>query len=330
MQITGDLCLNSLGLGVIGLGQIGRIHLYNALHSKDIRFVAVADKEKKSQLLAKKMGAKVVCADYEELLKDSRIDCTVISLPNFLHAEAAISAAEHGKHILIEKPLARNSIEGESILSAVERNGVKLMIGYPLRFSPIFVNIKRELEAGRLGDVQIAVANHISSGPFSHRFEESIPKAVPSWWFDKNLVGGGVLLDIGCHMINLLRWYFGKVSQIQSHLGYRLNMDFEDYAICIMEFQNKTIATLNMGWFARSPQISVNLYGTVNNLSGVSQTRTLLSYVKKILKRTTSSEFRRELEHFVYCAKSDIDPSPSGAEGLEDLRIISAAYNNAF
>lgn len=321
--------MKKVNLGLIGLGHMGKIHLHNCLHLKNAKLTVASDISEKSLLTAKKAGLKHVFKSYEDLLK-ANVDAVVISLPTFLHAEAAIKAAQHGKHILIEKPMARNPSEAKRILSAVKLNGVKLMIGYTARFSPSFKKLKNEIELGTLGDVQIATANHISTGPFFHRTEKSTPKPVPSWWFDKKLTGGGALIDLGCYMINLLRWYFGEVTSIQSRLGHRFNMDFEDHATCVMKFKNGTLATINVGWFAKYHKVQVDLYGTVNHASATHQSPSLLDYAKKIFKRNTSSIFYKELEYFVNCLNSDTTPSPSGEEGLEDLRLISTAYKNTF
>ena len=309
---------------------MGEVHLHNCLHLENARLIAISDVSEKSLFIAKKAGIKRAFKDYNDLLKDPRINAVVISLPTFLHAEAAIKAAEHGKHILVEKPLARNTIEAKRILSAAKQNAVKLMVGYPLRFSPSFINLKNELQMGTLGYVQIAVANHISTGPFFSRGEKSIPKPVPSWWFDEKLTGGGALVDLGCHMINLLKWYFGEVISIQSHLGHRFNLNFEDHATCILKFKNETIATLNVGWFARYHKVQVDLYGTAKHVSAASKSPSLIDYAKKIFKSDTSSGFYKELEYFVNCVSSDVTPIPSGEEGLEDIELISTAYKNTF
>ena len=137
-------------------------------------------------------------------------------------------------------------------------------------------------------------------------------------------------MDLGCHMINLLKWYFGEVISIQSRLGHRFNMDFEDHATCILKFKNGTITTLNVGWFARYHKVQVDLYGTVKHASATSKSPSITDYVKKIFRSDTSSGFYKELEYFVNCVNSDGTPSPSGEEGLEDLKLISTAYKNTF
>lgn len=309
---------------------MGKIHLHNCLYLKNVRLIAVSDVSEKSLLATKKAGVRHVFKDYNDLLKDTTIDAVIISLPTFLHAEAAIKAAEQGKHILLEKPMARNINECKLVLSAANQNAVKLMVGYPLRFSLSFVKLKKEIEHGTLGDVQIATANHISTGPFFYRSGKSIPKPVPSWWFDKKLTGGGALIDLGCHMINLLRWYFGEVASVKSSLGHRFNMDFEDHATCVLKFKNGTIATLNVGWFAEYHKVQVNLYGTVKHVSAASHSPTLVEYVKRVIKKDTSSGFYKGLKYFVNCLISDTKPIPSGEEGLEDIKLITEAYQNTF
>jgi predicted dehydrogenase len=321
--------LKKVNLGLIGLGQVGSKHFHNCLHLENARLIAVSDISKKSLLTAEKAGVKQVFKDYNDLLKDPNIDAVIISLPTFLHAETAIKATEHEKHVLVEKPLARNTSEAKRILLSAKRNGVELMVGYPLRFSSSFVNLKNQLKLGTLGNVQIATANHISNGPFFPRAKESIPRPVPSWWFNKKLTGGGALVDLGCHMINLLRWYFGEAVGIQCHLGHRFNMDFEDHATCILRFSNETIATLNVGWFARYHEVQVDVHGTVGYASAASKSPGLFDYAKRMFKRNTSSPFYKELEYFVNCVSSDVRPSPSGEEGLEDLKLISTAYKSA-
>jgi predicted dehydrogenase len=143
------------------------------------------------------------------------------------------------KHIFLEKPIAKNTTEAKEIISAAQRNSVKLMVGYPLRFDVAFRNIKEKIKSGTLGDVEIAYATYISAGPFFHRAESQAPAPVPEWWFNKELTGGGALIDTDIHIINLLRWYFGEIADIKSHLKYRFNLDFEDSATCIAKFESE-------------------------------------------------------------------------------------------
>ena len=321
--------MNAVRLGLIGLGEMGKKHFINCLHSEQIRLIAVSDLSKKALLLAKKSGIKNVYRDYVQLLENKDVEAVVISLPTFLHREAALKAAEYGKHVMVEKPLARDSTEAEDIVFSARKSGIKLMVGYPIRYDPVFASLKQRLEDGKLGDVQIAVASFISMGPFSPRGEDAVPTPVPSWWFDKNLTGGGALLDLGCHMVNLLRWYFGDIAAVQTYLGHRFNLDFEDYALCYLHFKGGTKATINVGWFARYHRIQVDLYGTVMQGIATSKVSHVSDYLKKLVSVDKSTGFYKELEYFANCVRTDTDPMTSGEDGLQDIKIISEAYKNS-
>ena len=318
-------------LGLIGLGYIGKVHLHNCLHLRSAKLMAVSDVSKKALGVAKRRGVKNAFDDYHKLLNDHNVDAVIIALPTHLHASCAISAAEAGKDVFVEKPLARNVAEGKEIVSIVRRNGVKLMVGYDMRFSSTFRSLKEKMQNGILGEVQIAYGTNIGSGPFFHRAEGGIPRPVPSWWFKKELTGGGALMDLGCHLINLFRWYFGEVTNIKSYLGYRFNMDFEDQATCIAQFASGPIAVINVGWFSQETQVKVELLGTVKHaLTGHAPQNRIIAAMKRLagINSEFYSPFFRELEYFVHCVRHDLQPSPSGNDALKDLETISLAYKN--
>ncbi len=322
--------MKKVNLGLIGLGFIGRVHLRNCLNLNSAMVVAVADISKKALRYAQDLGVKQLFTDYNDLLKQPSIDAVIISLPTYLHAACAITAAEEGKHVFLEKPLARNPKEGEEIISAIRKNGVKFMVGYPLRFSSEFVNLKRRMESGVLGDIQAAYAVNVAAGPFFHRAESTTPRPVPEWWLDKELTGGGVLIDLGCHMINLLRWYFGEVLEIKAYLGYRFNFDFEDHAICIINFKSGTSAVINVGWFSQNTALSIELFGTVTHARAYySPASKAITAIKLILGKTPKFfiPYLKEVSHFINCIKND-QAQLSGEDALKDIETIARAYKN--
>jgi len=325
--------LKKVNLGIIGLGFQGKIHLRNSLHIRDVKVLGVADISEKALNYAKKVGVRNVYNNYEDLLKNRELDAVVISVPNFLHMECAIKAAEAGKDIFLEKPLARNVDEGEKIVSSARKNNVKLMIGFDLRFNPILREIYNKINNGFFGEVQIVEVTNVSGGPFSPRSDKVGPVPVPSWWFEKEVVGGGVLLDLGSHMIDLLSWYFGEVDFLKCFLGYIYNMDAEDTAICVMKFKKGPLATLKVGWFSKDFMQSIQLCGTAKNLfvdiSNSSILKRVLSDFKKKMGLRNFDPYYLELVHFIRCLQKDEDPSPSGEDGLKCLRLISMAYESA-
>jgi predicted dehydrogenase len=323
--------LKKFRLGIIGLGHMGKIHMRNSLKLANASLIAVSDMSKRALKDAKDAGVKKTFENYEQLLEDPEIDAVIIALPTHLHLQCARRAAEERKHIFLEKPIARNVREANEIISAAQRYSMKLMIGYPLRFDPRFRDLKDKFKTGILGDVEIAHAINISSGPFIHRMQDYAPTPVPEWWFNKELTGGGTLIDLGSHMLNLLRWYFGEITDIKSHLGYRFHLDFEDSATCLAKFQTKTLGIISVGWFSQTTSIQVELFGTASHLKTQQRaTNPLLTAVQMLT--TGNSQFfatyMAELQYFMNCLTHNFSPSPTGRDGLKDLEAIALAYKN--
>lgn len=323
--------MKTIGLGIIGLGYVGSTHLRHSLKLANAHVVAVSDLSKKALRKAKDAGVKKTYTNYEELLRDPEVDAVIIALPTHLHAQCVMHAAEAKKHIFLEKPIARNVEEAKEIILASRRNSVKLMVGYPLRFKTDFRALKQQVDSGIFGDIEIAHATYVSCGPFFHRAEGYAPVPVPEWWFNKDLTGGGVLIDLGSHMINLLRWYFGDITDIKSQLGHRFNMDLEDSAICLARFESGTRAMITVGWFAQKNQLDVRFFGTVDHANVQQRLQNPLVTAIQMLTTGRSKFFQphfAELQYFVTCLRKDLPLSPSGEDGLKDLEAISLAYKN--
>jgi predicted dehydrogenase len=323
--------MKTVKLGIIGLGYIGQIHLKHSLKLPDVE-VAVADISEKALSKSKKMGAKKVFTSYEELLKDKDVEAVIIGLPTHLHHKCSIQAAEAGKHIFLEKPIARTSIEAKEIISAAEKASVKLMMGYPMRFNEELCSVKQKMNDGLIGEVENAHAIFVSSGPFFHRADGHSPVAVPEWWWNKELTGGGVLIDLGSHIINLMRFYFGEITNIHSYLGHRFNLDFEDSAMCVAKFDSGTVAAINVGWFSQSYTMKIDFLGSVKSASVQHSPANPIVTAFQMLT-TGKSKFHQphlnELAYFVDCLRNDVSPNSSGYDGLKDILAIEMAYKNS-
>lgn len=326
--------MKKLGVGIIGLGQQGKIHLQNCLRLENVKVLGVADPSRAARTYANKMGVKNCYENYEDLLRSQGIDAVVISLPNFLHLESVMKAAEAGKHIFLEKPLARNVEEGKRILSLVNRFNMKLMVGYPLRFYPPLREIREKIVNGFFGEIEIAEGTNISCGPFASR-EDNMggPVPVPSWWFDKELVGGGAMMDLGCHIVDYMAWYFGEADSARGFLGHKFNLELEDTAVGVVKFKSGPIALINVGWFSRAKMESISIHGTAEILHKIYSQWSIFEMVrydvKKRLGLLVSTPFLTEIEHFVDCVQNDRRPSPSVEEALRDAEIIDLIYKNA-
>ncbi len=318
-------------LGIIGIGGIGQLHLKHGLMLSNAEVTAVADTAKPALERAKALGIKNTYSDYTELLKNPEIDAVLIALPTHLHLKCAQQAAEAKKDIFLEKPIAVTVEEAKEVISVAQRNSVKLMLGYPMRFNRRFLRIKEDMANGLIGDVENAHATYICAGPFIHRADGHSPAPVPDWWFNTQLSGGGVLVDLGCHIINLLRMLFGEIVSIKGQFGYRYSMDFEDSAMVLARFASGTLAAVNVGWYSQEYLLRLDVLGSVRNVSvGHMPPPTMAAAYQMLTKGI--SEFNQphfdELQYFINCLHNDEAPSPTGLDGLKDLEAISEAYKN--
>jgi len=257
-----------LRVGVIGLGKMGQLHFLNALHMKNVKLVAVADKSKKHRKMAESYHV-TAYDDYTQLLKSEELDVAIISLPNFLKEESIVYAAEKSLDVFVDKPLARNLAEATRIAEKVKKQGVRLMTGVNYRYFDSVQRLKDMLDEGRVGDVVIATADLILNGPLGHG---RVPTPVPEWWLSKEKAGGGALLDLGYHLIDLMNWMFGDLHVEYSSLGYRFQLPVEDGAMVVLRSgKSKVNCCVNAGWFSKSifPDFNfrVNLHGTVGYTS---------------------------------------------------------------
>jgi predicted dehydrogenase len=187
-------------IGIIGCGGIANgKHLPSLSKLDNVELVAFCDIEvEKAEKASQEYGVQEagVYADYKELLKNESVEVVHVLTPNASHSEISVAAMEAGKHVMCEKPMAINSEEAKLMVEAAERTGKKLTIGYNNRFRPDSQHLKKLCEQGDLGDVYFAKAHAIRR------------RAVPTWgvFLDEEKQGGGPLIDIGTHALDLTLW----------------------------------------------------------------------------------------------------------------------------
>lgn len=193
--------MRKLKIGIIGCGGIAKNkHLPSlALLADQVELVAFCDiEEERAVWAAKEYGSEgaQTFANYEEVLKNSSIDVIHVLTPNVSHCEITIAALEAGKHVMCEKPMAMNSIEARKMIDTANRTGKKLTIGYQNRFREDSQILYKACRNGELGDIYFAEAHAIRR------------RAVPTWGVfpDKSKQGGGPLIDIGTHALDLALW----------------------------------------------------------------------------------------------------------------------------
>ena len=251
-------------VGVIGLGHMGQLHMLNAMRVDGVEVVAAADKSPRSCKFAERFHVKTY-DDYCKLIDAEEIDAVIVSLPNFLKRDGVFYAAEKGLDIFLDKPISRGLAEAQEMIQKVQKENVRLMVGVNYRYFPCVQKLKSKLDNGELGETVIATSELVLNGPISHAV---VPVPVPEWWLNKDLAGGGALLDLGYHLIDLLTWMLGDFEVSFSSLGHKLNLPVEDSGTVVLKSKETDLScTVNVGWFSKSifPDFNfrVNLHGTV-------------------------------------------------------------------
>lgn len=230
---------NGLRFGLIGCGDIGRLRA-EALAKGGHRLSAVSDvDERRASAVAQAHGA-VTASDWQALLERDDIDAVIVSTPPALHEAMAVRALEAGRHVLCEKPLARNVDECRAMVAAAERTGRLLATGFNYRFYPSFALARELLDRGAIGEL-----SHIRSyGGYSATGHNQ------PWVHDGEVVGGGALHDIGIHLIDLTRDFLGDVEEVVRFAsgGVWNFAGCEDNGFLLMRSPVGRIATLHASW----------------------------------------------------------------------------------
>ena len=336
-----------LNVAVIGLGRQGLLHLINASKIEGVRVVAAADKSRKLLKKAERLGVKYLYEDYSDLLAHtSGVDAAILSLPNFLHFNSIKSCLELGIDVFAEKPLATSVEECREIVSLVKKSGRKFMIGHVMRFTEAIEKMKENLEHGLLGNLEVVTLEEIINGPFAHPRN---PAPVSDWWFDPKLSGGGALIDIGYHMIDLYRFFAGDGKVIFSTIDHKFNLPVEDGAIVVLRsLDYSTKGIVNVGWYQKTTFPKYNFRAILHGAAGFLSSEDLIPRnlylhagkvgVQNILRRATGRKIRplhytyhyesfyKELLHFFDCIRNDTEPTVTAVDGLRTVELIHEAY----
>jgi len=325
---------------------MGLLHMLNCFHIDDANVVAAADSSKKALQKASSLGVKNLYTDYKELIDKSKdLDVVIISLPNFLHFDSVSLALEAGLNVFIEKPIATTLNESREIVRLVDKAGRKFMVGHCMRFVDAVEKMKVATDEGRIGSLEIITLESIQNGPLSHG---RVPTPISEWWFDPKKSGGGALLDIGTHMIDLFRFFAGDAKVLFSYLDYEYNLPVEDGATVILESdETATRGIVNVGWFEKTifPKFNfrIILHGNADYLSSDEfiprniYAHAVREGMKNFLRRITGRKIRplsftyyyesyyKEMKLFFECIKKDSEPPVTAIDGLKTMEIIDEA-----
>lgn len=232
--------LTVLKAGIVGMGKMGILHA-GILNSLDgVKVTSVADNEKMvTGFLSKIVPDIQVFNGFEKMIANSELDLIFITTPINSHIPIAEVCVENNIPFFIEKPLGKNFDECIKLGIKLKEKNVVHMVGYYLRFFDTFMKTKNLLDEKIIGDVKEVKASVYQSLNLSN---------VGGWRFKKQLSGGGILIDLGSHLIDLLNWYFGRIKSVQSNIVSNFAKGIEDEASGIVYFENGFKCSLFASW----------------------------------------------------------------------------------
>lgn len=242
--------------GLIGCGDIARKRVAPALRDSPLcELVAVSRaKAELAESCARELGARRWYSEWQQMLMDYEIDAIYVATPVHLHAEQVIAAAERGKHVLCEKPLALNVAECDRMIAACRASDVKLGVAYYRHFYPVVRRVKELLAAGELGVPVVVQMN-------AFEWFDPKPSEARAWLIRKELSGGGPMFDFGCHRIEVLLDVLGDVAGVKAMLSNALfDREVEDTATAVFHFERGTSGVLTVTHAAREPQDTFDLF----------------------------------------------------------------------
>lgn len=330
---------------IVGLGRISLDEFMPGVrlsHKARLTALVSANRAKAEKVAAQYQIDPKNIYSYETLNRiadNPEIDAVYIALPNGMHAEYTVRAAEAGKHVLCEKPMANTPAECEQMIAACRKAGKKLMIAYRCRLEPTNLRAISLIRSGALGKVQIIQ----SSDGFNISPTYTIMgETRPEWRLDKAMAGGGPMMDVGIYSLQATRYLSGEEPAEISATWSTSKGDsrfhgIEENLVWHTKFPSGVLATCNTsygsnigdsarvdgskGWLELNP----GFFYDGLRLRGHSQTQGNLDFVAD---NPNPRQFTTEADYFVDCVRQNREPKINGEEGLRDLKLIAAIYKS--
>ncbi len=344
--------MEKLRIAIIGTGGISNSHMggYKAIPDK-CEVVAVCDlDENKVKNYAKNYGVPAYYTDFNEMFANEKIDAVSVCTWNSSHKPATIAALKAGCHVICEKPMAMNTAEAEEMLAVAKENNRILMVGFVRRFGNDADLIRQFSNGGTLGDLYYAKATYLRRN------------GCPGGWFgDKEYAGGGPLIDLGVHVIDLVRFLAGNPKPISAYgvtynnldpnragggqswvsttAGHSFKHDVEDMAAAMIRFDNGLTLSVEASFKLnlKNDRGEIELFGTKAGAKIDPQVEFFgdmngrFVNIKPFGDSALSFDglFAREIDHFVECCFGNCECIAPAEDGVVLMKILDAIYESA-
>ncbi len=319
--------MDRLRWGLIGCGDIARKSVVPAIQNEAHSELAVINRSdsSKAESFAKEFGIKRWTAHWQDIVQDPEINSVYVATPVYVHAEQTIAAAEKGKHVLCEKPMALNTAECTKMIDACKANGVTLGIAYYRHlFSPV-IRIKEIIASGEIGHIV-----HIQANNFENF---NLPPGAPrSWFLNKKLAGGGPMMDMGCHRIEIFTNLLGPVRETASFLdNIVFKRDVEDIATAHFTFENGGTGILVSAHALQEPADTLDIFGSLGSIHVPVLDKGTMTIITEKGVRTekhpnAGNLHQPLLDDFADAVLNGRNPAVPGETGREINRILDTIY----
>lgn len=323
-------------IGLVGAGHVAQVaHIPAYRKNPDVELVAVVDDDPiKAQRIHAQFGFREWYEDFSEMLAKADVDAIDICTPNYLHAPMTIAALRSGRHVLCEKPLARNMAEATRMVETAQKYNRLLMVALNNRFREDVQVLHRFIKGKELGDVNFVKAGWLrNAGEWKER----------QWFTERTKAGGGALLDLGTPLMDLAIWTASlrkPTSVTCSVYGKKGRAGVEDSACAMVRFAGGAALMLEVSWNLREPRTNsyLHIYGSkgaamLNPLQVHKVIHGVLVNVTPAIEGSGHQyyreSYRREIDHFVECVRSKRKPMSAGRDALGVTRVVDAMYESA-
>ena len=344
--------MSKIKIALIGAGNIANTHLDSYIKNSDVEIYAICDiNESRLKETADKYGIERRYTDVDTMLAAlPELDAADVCVWNVNHAECAIKALNAGLHVLCEKPMAYNAEEAVKMKEAADKNGKLLMIGFVLRYSDDAKIAKDFIDNGYTGDIYYSKAQYVRR------------HGNPGGWFaNKKLSGGGPVIDLGVHVIDLTRYLMGNPKPVSVYaatfdkLGKRDNLKtspawvprdakpedpctVEDLATAIIRYDNGAVTLLETSYSLNGEEsMKRQLFGTKAGIDISNGVKIFGEYndfladidIKTDNYKNGADPFDSEINHIVDCIINGTECKSKAEDGIEIMKILDALYLSA-
>ncbi len=323
---------------VIGLG-MGRKHAHSFMQCEEASLVAVADLDvDRLTPFEPEVGKDGLFSDHREMLKQIQPDLVMVALPNYLHKPVTLEALEAGAHVICEKPMAMTVAEAEAMHAAAKSRNRRLGINFSQRFTPAHRTLKHLADSGALGDIY--------HGYCSWTRRDNIPR-FGGWFGQKDLSGGGPLIDLGVHRIDLSLWLMGhpKVVSVSGVVHHQIGVprgrehgvpfDVEDFATGLVRFENGASLVLEVSWAGHQRDKETQLMRIMGTEGALEMDRGYFHYARRgdaFCTTTIDVEGATSLnsvQEMVHCLVTGQPFWGAPEQGINVQRILNGLYESA-